>query len=99
MGSVNMAAAGMLPGVSAHRPVTARPPQTYDHNADLAACARGDQAALNRLYQQESRFLLGVALRIDQPNIRSLCQRCDRDEHLIGLQLFGHLLWIGRVWL
>lgn len=64
MGSVNMAAAGMLPGVSAHRPVTARPPQTYDHNADLAACARGDQAALNRLYQQESRFLLGVALRI-----------------------------------
>lgn len=64
MGSGNMGAAGVLPGVFHPGSVTARPPQPYDHNAELAACARGDQAALHRLYQQESRFLLGVALRI-----------------------------------
>jgi RNA polymerase sigma factor (sigma-70 family) len=43
-------------------------PQTnadaFDHDAALAACARGDQAALRRLYEHEGRYLLGVALRI-----------------------------------
>lgn len=36
----------------------------FDHDAALAACARGDRAALRRLYEQEGRYLLGVALRI-----------------------------------
>lgn len=36
----------------------------FDHNAALQACAAGERAALQRLYQHESRYLLGVALRI-----------------------------------
>jgi RNA polymerase sigma-70 factor (ECF subfamily) len=39
-------------------------PEPFDHEAALAACARGDRAALRRLYEQEGRYLLGVALRI-----------------------------------
>ncbi|WP_295857744.1 sigma-70 family RNA polymerase sigma factor [uncultured Xylophilus sp.] len=37
---------------------------SFDYDAALAACARGDADALQRLYRQESRRLLGVALRI-----------------------------------
>jgi len=40
------------------------PTATFDYDAALRACARGDQQALHGLYQQESRYLLGVALRI-----------------------------------
>ena len=40
------------------------PAATYDYDAALRACARGEQQALQALYQQESRYLLGVALRI-----------------------------------
>lgn len=40
------------------------PSPTFDHNAELAACARGERSALRRLYEREGRFLLGVALRI-----------------------------------
>ncbi|MDR7050529.1 RNA polymerase sigma-70 factor (ECF subfamily) [Duganella sp. 3397] len=36
----------------------------FDYDAALHACALGDQQALQRLYQQDSRHLLGVALRI-----------------------------------
>ncbi|RJF96493.1 sigma-70 family RNA polymerase sigma factor [Noviherbaspirillum cavernae] len=36
----------------------------FDYEAQLFACARGEQAALRRLYDHESRWLLGVALRI-----------------------------------
>jgi RNA polymerase sigma factor (sigma-70 family) len=36
----------------------------FDYDACLLACARGDQQALRRLYEQESSRLLGVALRI-----------------------------------
>ncbi|MCF5722843.1 sigma-70 family RNA polymerase sigma factor [Pseudomonas syringae] len=36
----------------------------FDYEACLLACARGDQRALRRLYEQESSHLLGVALRI-----------------------------------
>ncbi|WP_373990696.1 sigma-70 family RNA polymerase sigma factor [Duganella sp. BuS-21] len=39
-------------------------PELFDYNAVLAACAQGDQQALHRLYQQDGRHLLGVALRI-----------------------------------
>lgn len=36
----------------------------FDYEACLLACARGEQRALRRLYEQESSHLLGVALRI-----------------------------------
>lgn len=36
----------------------------FDYEAALAACARGEQAALRRIYDQDGRKLLGVALRI-----------------------------------
>lgn len=36
----------------------------FDHNAELAACARGERDALRRLYEREGRYLLGVALRL-----------------------------------
>ncbi|MFL9926617.1 sigma-70 family RNA polymerase sigma factor [Herbaspirillum lusitanum] len=39
-------------------------PDTFDYDAALRACARGERGALQGLYQQESRYLLGVALRI-----------------------------------
>lgn len=39
-------------------------PDGFDYDAALHACALGDQNALQRLYQQDGRHLLGVALRI-----------------------------------
>ncbi len=36
----------------------------FDHDAALRACAQGDRDALRRIYERESRYLLGVALRI-----------------------------------
>ena len=39
-------------------------PDAFDHAAALQACARGDRQALEALYRHESRYLLGVALRI-----------------------------------
>ncbi len=36
----------------------------YDYDEALLACARGDHHALQQIYQRESRYLLGVALRI-----------------------------------
>lgn len=44
---------------------------TFDYEAALADCARGDRAALHRLYQHESRRLLGVALRIVRDRTRA----------------------------
>lgn len=40
------------------------PTVPFDYEAALRACARGDQQALQGLYRQEGRYLLGVALRI-----------------------------------
>ncbi len=37
---------------------------TFDYEAHLFDCARGDEKALRRLYDHEARWLLGVALRI-----------------------------------
>ncbi|MDB5965414.1 MAG: polymerase subunit sigma [Polaromonas sp.] len=47
-------------------PVTLSPDATLSFNYEQALhdCARGDRQALQRLYQQEGRHLLGVALRI-----------------------------------
>jgi RNA polymerase sigma-70 factor (ECF subfamily) len=36
----------------------------FDYEAELSACARGERAALERLYAQESARLLGVAQRL-----------------------------------
>lgn len=40
------------------------PPDDFDHAAALEACARGERFALRQIYERESRWLLGVALRI-----------------------------------
>ena len=40
------------------------PAVNFDYEAALAACARGEQAALRRIYDRDGRKLLGVALRI-----------------------------------
>ncbi|MDD0837459.1 sigma-70 family RNA polymerase sigma factor [Curvibacter sp. HBC61] len=48
-------------------------PLDFDYEAALAACARGDGAALQRLYHQESPRLLGVVQRI----VRNLPQAED----------------------
>lgn len=37
---------------------------SFDYNAALHACALGDEQALKRIYMQDSKRLLGVALRI-----------------------------------
>lgn len=36
----------------------------FDYEKALQACARGDRQALQNLYEQEGRYLLGVAMRI-----------------------------------
>ncbi len=37
---------------------------SFDYELALRSCARGDRQALQDIYRQESRYLLGVALRI-----------------------------------
>lgn len=37
---------------------------TFDYESTLEACARGERSALRALYDRESRWLLGVAVRI-----------------------------------
>ncbi|MDD0809958.1 sigma-70 family RNA polymerase sigma factor [Curvibacter sp. RS43] len=49
------------------------PEEAFDYEATLAACARGQGAALQRLYTQESPRLLGVVQRI----VRNLPQAED----------------------
>lgn len=39
-------------------------PATFDHEAALAACARGERYALRAIYEREGSWLLGVVLRI-----------------------------------
>jgi hypothetical protein len=54
-------------GAAHHLPPTLSPPTStapFDYDAALMACARGDRLALQQLYQRESRYLMGVALRI-----------------------------------
>jgi RNA polymerase sigma-70 factor (ECF subfamily) len=42
----------------------ATPAETFDYEAALAACARGDRYALRAIYERERRWLMAVALRI-----------------------------------
>ena len=37
---------------------------SFNHDAEIQACGLGDRDALQRIYKRESRYLLGVALRI-----------------------------------
>ena len=45
-------------------PAAALQDDAFDHDAALQACARGDREALRSIYERETRYLLGVALRI-----------------------------------
>ena len=47
------------------------PADHFDYDATLMACAQGDRQALQRLYQREARYLLGVALRIVRQHHRA----------------------------
>ena len=40
------------------------PESEFNYEAQLAACARGEPAALRHLYERDARWLMGVALRI-----------------------------------
>jgi RNA polymerase sigma factor (sigma-70 family) len=51
-------------GAARLSPLSSLPLQPFDHNALLKACAQGQRSALQRLYERECRFLMGVALRI-----------------------------------
>ncbi|UUE91989.1 sigma-70 family RNA polymerase sigma factor [Comamonas thiooxydans] len=45
-------------------PAAALQDDAFDHDAALQACARGDREALRSIYERETSYLLGVALRI-----------------------------------
>ncbi|RYF28002.1 MAG: sigma-70 family RNA polymerase sigma factor [Comamonadaceae bacterium] len=47
-----------------HRADLLNAADTFDYDAALRACARGDRQALQHIYQRDGRYLLGVALRI-----------------------------------
>jgi RNA polymerase sigma-70 factor (ECF subfamily) len=44
---------------------------TFDYEAAVLACARGERFALRALYEREARWLLGVALRIVRDRARA----------------------------
>lgn len=46
-------------------------PSPFDYEAAVLACARGERFALRALYEQEGRWLLGVALRIVRDRARA----------------------------
>jgi RNA polymerase sigma-70 factor (ECF subfamily) len=48
----------------AHPPSAASTPGSFDYEAALLACARGERAGLQALYEREVRWLCGVAERI-----------------------------------
>lgn len=53
-----------FPSPSSFVPTAALHDDAFDHDAALRSCAHGDGDALRRIYEHESRYLLGVALRI-----------------------------------
>ena len=73
---------------------------SFDYEQALADCARGDRQALQSLYQQESRHLLGVAKRI----VRQAQEAEDvvHDAFMniwIGAASFDASLGSGRGWI
>lgn len=47
------------------------PGQEFDYEGAVLACARGERFALRALYERESRWLLGVAMRIVRERARA----------------------------
>ena len=58
---------------------------TFDYEAAVLACARGERFALRALYERESRWLLGVAMRIVRDR-----ERAEDVVHDAFLQLWQH---------
>lgn len=79
---------------------TADPPPAFDHASALEACARGERFALQMLYEQESRWLMAVALRIVRDP--TLAQDVLQDAFLLIWQKAGSYqrqLGSGRGWM
>ena len=57
----------------------------FDYEAALLACARGERFALRALYERESRWLLGVALRIVRER-----ERAEDVLHDAFMQIWDH---------
>ena len=75
-------------------------PSSFDHVAALARCARGDQSALAAIYQEDARFLLGVALRIVRD--KALAEDVLHDAFIRiwrGAASFDAALGSGRGWI
>lgn len=73
---------------------------SFDYEAALAACARGDRQALRRLYDLESPRLLGVALRIVRE--RQKAEDVVHDAFVriwTGAALFDPARGSGRGWI
>lgn len=72
----------------------------FDYEAALLACARGERFALRALYERESRWLLGVALRIVRER-----ERAEDVLHDAFMQIWDHAasfqpaLGSGRGWI
>ena len=73
---------------------------TPDYNAAIVACARGERAALDGLYQAEAARMLGVALRIVRR--RTLAEEAVQDTFVQvwrKASSFDPALGSGRTWL
>lgn len=71
----------------------------FDYEAALLACARGERFALRALYERESRWLLGVAMRIVRD--RELAEDVLQDAFLLvwqGASSFKPELGSARGW-
>ena len=60
----------------------------FDHDAALEACARGEQFALQAIYERESRWLLSVAMRIvrnrELAHVVQIWQRAGTYQRALG---------------
>lgn len=73
---------------------------TFDYEAALLACARGERFALRSIYEREARWLLGVALRIVRE--RQAAEDVLQDAFLQiwkGAATFDPQLGSGRGWI
>lgn len=76
-----------------------RPGDDFDYDSAVEACARGERFALKALYERESRWLLGVAMRIVRD--RDLAHDVLQDAFLQIWQRAGsyqRALGSGRGW-
>ncbi len=80
--------------------MSSSPLDTFDHASALEACARGDRRALRDIYERESRWLLGVAMRITRD--REAAQDIVQDAFLLIWQRaasYRRALGSGRGWI